>query len=177
MIQEIYESQSIKFSVQHIPINIEINDIKSSTSLNLTDDDSQHLINYNSSMNLLSSTTPLNPIVSGGISLERTQTALSVRSSRSRRRHHLRRGSSADGRALSVIFMDNNQEYVNTGFAFAYNDEKEMSLRNRKVNPLIKAKSLDELYENKRRRRQERHRKTLSFVNRKHDSFTDYNKF
>jgi len=93
---------------------------------------------------------------------ERRRRAMSIRSARSRRINLLRQGTSADGQAMSVIFMDNNEEYVNTGFAFSYNDEDEMVGR-RRNNPLVKAKSVDEIYESRRKRRQYAYKKTLTF--------------
>jgi len=97
-----------------------------------------------------------------GLSSERRRKAMSIRSSRSRRYNHFRHGTSADGQAMSVIFMDNDEEYVNTGFAFSYNDEDEIVGRRRK-NPLVKAKSVDEIYERRRKRRQDAYKKTLTF--------------
>jgi len=101
-------------------------------------------------------------IYNENISSERKRKAMSIRSARSRRNNILRQGTSADGQAMSVIFMDNNEEYVNTGFAFSYNDEDELVGRRRR-NPLVKAKSVDEIYERRRKRRQYAHKKTLTF--------------
>ncbi|ORY56739.1 phospholipid-translocating P-type ATPase [Neocallimastix californiae] len=93
--------------------------------------------------------------------------AMSIRSAKSRRYNILRQGTSVDGQAMSVIFMDNNEEYVNTGFAFSYNDENEVRGRNRKANPLLKAKSVDEIYDDKKDKNLKLKNKTSSFVVRR----------
>ncbi|ORX81203.1 phospholipid-translocating P-type ATPase [Anaeromyces robustus] len=101
-------------------------------------------------------------------SLDIRNKTMSIRSARSRRNNLLRQGTSADGQAMSVIFMDNNEEYVNTGFAFAYNDENEMSRYTRKSNPLFKAKSVDEIYERRRNRRHNKlQRKASTYIVRR----------
>ncbi|KAL6595192.1 phospholipid-translocating P-type ATPase [Neocallimastix sp. 'constans'] len=94
----------------------------------------------------------------------RRRRAISLRSSRSRYYTLLRQGTSADGKAMSVFFMDNNEEYVNTGFAFSYNDEDEIVRQQRRINPLVKAKSVDEIYEQrKKKKHQDIKKKTSTF--------------
>jgi phospholipid-translocating ATPase len=107
------------------------------------------------------------PSENGNLSLDRKHKAMSIRSSRSRRNNILKQGTSADGNAMSVIFMDNNEEYVNTGFAFAYNDEEELFNRSRSKNPLYKAKSVDDIYEDKRRKRHKNRRENFSYAGRR----------
>jgi len=122
----------------------------------ISEEDDQSFVNSSNPL------TPFTPITgpsqilpSSNMSLDRRRKTMSIRSARSRRNNILRQGTSADGQAMSVIFMDNNEEYVNTGFAFAYNDENEINLRSRsrRHNPLLKAKSVDEIYERRRKRR------------------------
>jgi len=117
-------------------------------------------LNYVSPMTPIVKTTPTPRI-------RKMQSVVSIRSNRSRRY------PPPNGRAMSVIFMDNNEEYVNTGFAFSYNDENEMIGRNRSKLPLIKASSMSYLYENQRKERHKRHLKTLSYASRRHSS-TDF---
>jgi len=113
--------------------------------------------------------SPMTPIMKATPTprIRKMQSAISIRSNRSRR-------YPANGRAMSVIFMDNNEEYVNTGFAFSYNDESEMISRNRSKLPLIKASSMSYLYDNQRKERHKHHLKTLSYASRRHSS-TDFN--
>ncbi|ORX51857.1 phospholipid-translocating P-type ATPase [Piromyces finnis] len=122
--------------------------------------------------NVLSPFTPLiEPSSSNTINHDRKRKTMSIRSSRSRRNNIMRQGTSADGQAMSVIFMDNNEEYVNTGFAFAYNDENELSYsRSRRKNPLLKAKSVDEIYERRRKRRHQKMRRKNSIIVSRHQS-------
>jgi|GEM_PF-1557802 len=135
-------------------------------------------IRHKSSLNPL---TPLTPSIytpsssnnpntiysSNYMTIDRHHRAISIRSSKSRRNNILRQGSSADGQAMSVIFMDNNEEYINTGFAFSYNDENEIHRKTRKVNPLYKAKSVDEIYERRRNRRHKLNSKTPTMISRR----------
>jgi len=123
------------------------------------------------SYNILSPLTPLTGVSqvfpNSSMTLDAKRKTMSIRSAR--RAHHMRQGTSADGQAMSVIFMDNNEEYVNTGFAFAFNDENEISnRRTRRNNPLFKAKSVDEIYERRRKRRhQKMSRKNSTIVARR----------
>jgi len=121
-------------------------------------------------------TIPLTPLNTPSVifptscmTLDRKHKAMSIRSARSRRNNILKQGTSADGQAMSVIFMDNNEEYVNTGFAFSFNDENEMQRRSRRNNPLFKAKSVDEIYERRRKRRHKMQRKLSTSVARRPD--------
>jgi len=136
-------------------------------SISGVSDDDHSMVN---SANILPTFTPINgpsSVLPSYVSLDRRHRAMSIRSARSRRNNLLKQGTSADGQAMSVIFMDNNEEYVNTGFAFAYNDESEINRRSRKNNPLFKAKSVDEIYERKRKRRQRMQRKNNTYLTRR----------
>jgi len=166
----IYKDQNISvdindgdISINKIQNNYEPSKHSSINSDIFEENDSQHLVNHISTM------TPLTPLTFDTPKLEKKHTSLSIRSGRSRR-HHLKKGSTLDGRAMSVIFMDNNEEHVNTGFAFAYNDEEEIVNQGRHINPLVKAKSVDAIYENRRKKRHDRHLSTMSFVSKKNDS-------
>ena len=128
-------------------------------------------------------TTPITPITplngtmtfpgNSYMTLDSKYKTMSIRSARSRRLNMLRQGTSADGQAMSVIFMDNNEEYVNTGFAFSYNDENEMQRKSRRNNPLFKAKSVDEIYERRKKRRHKMQRKLSTSIARRSDPTDD----
>jgi len=145
----------------------------------VSDDDNTSGISPTTPITPITPITPLNgtmmsfPGSYSYMTLDRKHKAMSIRSTRSRRNHLLRQGTSADGQAMSVIFMDNNEEYVNTGFAFSYNDENEMQRRNRRNNPLYKAKSVDEIYERRKKRRHKMQRKLSTSFARRSDPKDD----